>query len=369
MHIHLISFNVPLPANYGGVIDVFYQIKSLKESNISVTLHCFEYGREHQVELEKWCDKVIYYPRNTSIFKQFQLTPYITASRNHPSLIENLIVDNDPIIFEGIHCCMLIDDSRLANRNKLVRVQNIEHDYYNSLSAVENNIIKKFYFKIEARKLKRFQKKLRFANTLLTISPNDTAYFSMIHKHVVYLPPFHPHSEVLSKIGKSDYCLYHGNLSVAENNEAALFLVNKVFNSLNIPLIIAGHSPSNELRFEISKKANISLVENASDQDMMKLIENAHVNILPTFQSTGIKLKLIAALYLGRFCLVNRPMVENTGLESLCTIAEDTTTMKNNLEKLMNEMFTEEMIIERKKLLQDLYNNNKNIDLLVQLLK
>ncbi len=27
-HIHLISFDVPFPADYGGVIDVFYKIKA-----------------------------------------------------------------------------------------------------------------------------------------------------------------------------------------------------------------------------------------------------------------------------------------------------------------------------------------------------
>ena len=28
-HLHIIAFNVPYPANYGGVIDVFYRIKAL----------------------------------------------------------------------------------------------------------------------------------------------------------------------------------------------------------------------------------------------------------------------------------------------------------------------------------------------------
>ena len=29
--IHIITFDIPYPANYGGVIDVFYKIKALKE--------------------------------------------------------------------------------------------------------------------------------------------------------------------------------------------------------------------------------------------------------------------------------------------------------------------------------------------------
>ena len=29
IHLHIVSFNVPLPADYGGIIDVFYRLKSL----------------------------------------------------------------------------------------------------------------------------------------------------------------------------------------------------------------------------------------------------------------------------------------------------------------------------------------------------
>ena len=53
MRIHIISFDVPLPANYGGVIDVFYKIKALHKAGIKIKLHCFYYGREKNVELEK----------------------------------------------------------------------------------------------------------------------------------------------------------------------------------------------------------------------------------------------------------------------------------------------------------------------------
>ena len=29
MHLHIVSFNVPWPADYGGVIDVYYRIKAV----------------------------------------------------------------------------------------------------------------------------------------------------------------------------------------------------------------------------------------------------------------------------------------------------------------------------------------------------
>ena len=57
-HLNIVSFNVPWPANYGGVIDVFYKIKALHDIGVKVILHCFEYGRPQAKELENYCEKV-----------------------------------------------------------------------------------------------------------------------------------------------------------------------------------------------------------------------------------------------------------------------------------------------------------------------
>ena len=76
--LHIISFNVPFPANYGGVIDVFYKIKSLHQLGIQITLHCFKYGRTEAKELEKYCKTVHYYKRNTSLTQQFSILNRIT---------------------------------------------------------------------------------------------------------------------------------------------------------------------------------------------------------------------------------------------------------------------------------------------------
>ena len=43
--LHIVAFDVPFPANYGGAIDVFYKLKALHQLGIRITLHCFEYGR------------------------------------------------------------------------------------------------------------------------------------------------------------------------------------------------------------------------------------------------------------------------------------------------------------------------------------
>ena len=43
VHLHIISFTIPYPPNYGGAIDVFYKIKALHSAGVKVHLHCFSY--------------------------------------------------------------------------------------------------------------------------------------------------------------------------------------------------------------------------------------------------------------------------------------------------------------------------------------
>jgi glycosyltransferase involved in cell wall biosynthesis len=359
-NIHLISFDVPYPPDYGGVIDVFYKIKSLHALGVKVHLHCFEYGRKKSDELASICATVNYYSRRTSRSNLFNTYPYIVLSRESEELKENLLKDNYPILMEGLHSTRLLGDPDFAKRKKFVRTHNVEHDYYDNLAKVEGNIFKRYYFYNEAGKLLKYEPVLNNASGILAISPNDTSYFSAKYKHVNYITAFHPHKEVTCIPGKGDFLFYHGNLAVGENNEAALYLVNKVFNDLEYPLVIAGSKPSDELKKAVRTNSNISLHDDMTHNQIQEYISEAQCNILPTFQSTGIKLKLLSALFAGRFCMVNKPMVENTGLESLCIMANSPEIMKDKVRAVFQKEFTERDRKKREDILLKNFSNEEN---------
>jgi hypothetical protein len=87
-------------------------------------------------------------------------------------------------------------------------------------------------------------------------------------------------------------------------------------------LVIAGNKPTKKLRNEIAKHQNIKLIENPKDTILNALIQDAHIQVLPTDQATGTKLKLLKALHHGRHCIVNRKMIAMTGLEKCCAVLE-----------------------------------------------
>ena len=82
-HLHIVSFDVPYPANYGGVIDVFYKVKALSERGVKVHLHCFEYGRQPAECLEDICYSVNYYKIKNNATLLFTQPPYFECFR-HP---------------------------------------------------------------------------------------------------------------------------------------------------------------------------------------------------------------------------------------------------------------------------------------------
>ena len=369
LHLHIISFDVPYPANYGGVIDVFYKAKALAAKGVKVHLHCFQYGRKPSMVLEDLFFEVNYYRRDISKKHLFKSVPYIASSRGSQELVTRLKKDKYPILMEGLHTSALLSERSLKGRKMIVRTHNIEHDYYQNLAKVETDIFKKYYFYNEAVKLKRYESILQKADLLLAISKNDEAYFSSLYSNVEFVPAFHPYKEVTSKLGKGKYVLYHGNLSVGENWNAAKFLLDNVFDDLNIPLKVAGLKPPKQLVSQLSGMKNVELIANPDDKTLNGLIENAHVNVSITAQKTGLKLKLLNTLYNGRFCLVNDKMLSGSELDDLCIVANTEDTLKRNLKTLFEQEFDQNKIDTRKVKLGTIYNNGNNVDHLISLIR
>ena len=363
--VHIISFDVPFPADYGGVIDVLNKIKALHGIGVKVNLHCFYYRRPPADQLSQWCESVHYYPRLKSPKLLFNRLPYIVCSRVSDQLKENLLKDNFPILMEGIHVTSLLNDPDFSGRRMIVRSHNVEHDYYNGLAKAEHALLKKWYLKMEAHKLKGYEPIMSRAHAIAAISPADTAYFQKQYGNAFYLPVFHPFDAVQESPVTESFAFYHGNLSVAENDEAAMFLVTKVFSGLTYPLVIAGSNPSSRLSQSVEKVSNVKLLTGLSPDEIHQYIAKAKVNVLPTFQSTGIKLKLLASLFIGKSCLVNTPMVEGTGLEQLCIIADTPEDFKNALNNLFSGSGDAKYDLKsRREILEKSFSNVLNAGLL-----
>ncbi len=350
-------------------MDVYFKIKALAEIGVQIILHSFVYNRPPAKELEALCEEYHYYDRLPPMRSLPIGKPHIVSSRQHEALLGRLLEDDIPILFEGLHSTHYLGNPGFARRKLLVRTHNVEWEYYAGLAARETSAWKRQYFLAESRELRRWEHVLHYADHILPISPKDTAYYEARFEGVTYLPAFHAHDAVQSLLGRGEYCLYHGNLSVSENEEAALFLIREVFNELTIPLIIAGSHPSPGLIEAISEHDHMTLRHDPSTSEMDTLLREAHLHVLPTFQPTGIKLKLLTSLHLGRFVLANEPMVLGTGLEFGTRICRDAAEFRRTIEELWTQDFRNIDLAQREAALGSTFSVADNALLLCDIIR
>jgi hypothetical protein len=367
--LHIVSLNVPYPVDYGGVFDLFYKLPALQQQGIKIHLHCFEYGRGKQDELNKYCESISYYPRKKGLPALSIRSPYIVSSRSSKVLVNRLLEDDFPILMEGVHCTSILLDKRFESRGYFVRLHNVEFVYYRHLAAFTTSFFKKIYYNVESRLLSEYERRIANRATFLTVSKKDEeTYKSIGCTKSVFIPLFLPDWKVSNIEGKGSFCLYHGDLSVAENEKAALWLLKDVFNAVNIPFVIAGKKPSKKLQKLAHTHSNVCLIANPDEAEMQDLIAKAHINIIPSYNSTGVKLKLINALYNGRYCLVNETTILASGLEEACVVASNANSFKLAIEHLYSKPFYLEELQFREQLLSKTFNNTQNARQLISLI-
>ena len=216
-------------------------------------------------------------------------------------------------------------------------------------------------------KTKCYEKNLSSKAVFATLTKETKNNYQQLlgYKNIIAIPAIVPWNKIDSRVGKGNFCLYHGNLSMPENEKSAIWLLENVFNKISIPFVIAGKSPSSSLENLALLKANTCLVANPSENEMQDLISKAHINVLPSFHAESCNIKLLNALFCGRHCVVNEKMAREPELRPLLHIADNAESFRSIILKLMNESFTEYDIKERGCLLQKLYNNEENVTLLM----
>ncbi|MBL7830852.1 MAG: hypothetical protein JNK41_07495, partial [Saprospiraceae bacterium] len=75
-YIHIVSFDVPYPPDYGGIVAVHKLIELFNSRGIKVILHVFIYNNKIVYpKLEMLCYKVIKYKRKTGFISNASMKP------------------------------------------------------------------------------------------------------------------------------------------------------------------------------------------------------------------------------------------------------------------------------------------------------
>ena len=341
----------------------------MKDFDIDIILHTFYKSFPNADALAKLCKTIYFYERKPNWKLVDSSLPLYIQSRRNDQLVALVSKDNDSILFDGFHTTFHFDDRRWKHKRKFIRMHNIESDYYDHLASIETNIIKKMYYKFEANRSKKFELSiLPKANKVFAISQSENTLFQKMKIDSMWLPPAIDVS-MTCKIGIGDYLIYHGDLSIKENENSAIFLVNLNLQNIDCKLKIAGSHPSEKLKSIVRSKSVVELIPNPSQEKMDDLIANAQIILVPFSQSTGYKTKLLVSITKGRHILSSDSVQTYHELIPLIHYADSNpANWIEIIKKLVHVPFLEKDISARKNIIQSTFDPNVNVKKMIEVI-
>ena len=140
-------------------------------------------------------------------------------------------------------------------------------------------------------------------------------------------------------------------MRISDNCKAALFTI-AVFSKLKHKLVLASSFEKEEIIKEVEKYEHITFDNLQREDQLENLLQTAHIHSMVTYQKTGIKLKLLNALYKGKFVIGNTKILEDTGLEEACYLANTKQEFRKHIETLLLKDFEEEDLALRIRVLE-----------------
>jgi glycosyltransferase involved in cell wall biosynthesis len=366
-HLHIVAHDVPLPSDSGILKELVFLIKALHAQGILLHVHCF--GNQKPESLLPFCHELHLYPKKQGHKAYTLTTPYALSSRSDRSLVKRLEADRFPILFAGLKTVSpLLDASFSKDRKIVVRMLRNEQLHFRDLCSLCSWGIQKLFYAIESIRFGRLMKKISVGSIQFAVSPEYKGLTTRSLNAITVVDQFIEMPFLMLQSGTGNFCLYHGNLGKSEHAYAANWLLKNVFHTLEVPFVIAGDNPSEQLEEAAHEKMHTCLVSNPSEKELQDLIKKAQVNLLPSFVeqcNTGL---LYQSLALGRHVLTNTKGVCGMGVASTSHVAESSASLIQMTEALFNQPFDATAHEARASFLNGKYNNEKGVNALVRML-
>ena len=108
---------------------------------------------------------------------------------------------------------------------------------------------------------------------------------------------------------------------------------------------------------EVARSTNVELRENIDTEEIHRLVREAQVNVLPTFQATGIKLKLLLCLFTGRHVVCNTPWWRAPAWKSFAMCTMSAGAMRTSILACMGKPANGQALERRAQVLEERFSN------------
>jgi len=327
MRILLLCNKSPWPPKDGGAAATLLMIKGLSECKASVTVLALN-TRKHftdtaEIPPEYKTDGGFHFVKINTSINPFKLLINLIASENpynierfksseYKERLSSLLKNHFDIIqVEGLSLCQYLPLIRSETKAKVVfRPHNIENKIWSQLADEEKNPFRKSYFMVLSKRIKKAEKEIiNQFDGVAAIAPNDLAWFksnglskpSILSKPGVLTQNLKAASDI-----KPMTVLFIGALDWLPNINGLRWYVNEVWPMVlkAVPgavFSIAGRNASWNTRRLLKGNNIIYCGEVPSSSGFMN---NKSIMIVPLFSGSGIRVKIIEGMSLGK-CIVS----------------------------------------------------------------
>jgi hypothetical protein len=364
----IVALDNPLPANYGGALELANKLRALQAIGCEVELHAYARPNRQSVlpALGELCSAVHMYPRVERVWALASAVPYTVSTRNSGQLLKRLVAGQGPVLFDGLHTTALVPAlaRQAPHRPLFLRLHNIESVYYDELAASASNPVAVAYYKTQTFKLRHWEAYCYpYFQAVFPIAQHEAAAVAAVcpaGTQVEWVPAFVGETST-PPVGGSDSetgsfrVLYHGDFSVPGNRQAVRSLVEVWHRSVprHAPyrLVLAGRSADQLARWALPRHTEVY----ANPADMVAVARLCQAVLLPGTQRSGAKFKFLNTVAWGIPHLASHATVLGTGLET-CTPLLD---VSGNLYHQLSEFFAgahTHTFAEQRRRFEALYN-------------
>ncbi len=341
MKILILANKIPYPPKDGGSIATLQMIRGLRDEGHQVTCLAMNTSK-HPFPVEKIpeevrqgvefssvpCDSSI---RPLKMLRNllFSRTPYI-AERFHiqefRDRLQRLLEKEtyDLVQLEGPYTAHYLNEIRHQPKIRVaLRSHNVEHLIWKSKAVNERSVLKRWYLRNMTERLRKYELEvIRRCDYLVGISEEDVTRFRSLG---VSLPAISVPTGISvreyepSSLPAGPDLFFIGALDWLPNQEGLVWFLEKVFPVLvkkieALRFHVAGRNAPG--RF-LKKLRHPQIIYHGEVEDARKFMSDHRVMVAPLLTGSGIRIKILEAMALGRPVVTTR-----TGIQGIPAIHE-----------------------------------------------
>ena len=382
MNILILGNRFPWPLHDGGAIATYQMMKAMAFEGHVISFFSYNTNKhflDDQTLLERFsfCK---YFPinLNANVTKWGALKNLFSGRSYHLSryesqiankALESLLSQNtyDLVHIEGLYSASFLETVRKHfDGHVSYRSHNIEYQIWERLANETQNFLKRFYVKLQAKRLKREEESFwQKVDSIVTIAPSDTdTIIQKVNKPLfLYLPGIQ--IGMIEDIHLQPNQLFHiGSMEWMANVQGVEWFLQKVWPLVKseIPEVVF-HLAGKGLDPNDSRIFQSGVFNHGEVMDAKSFMMNHGICVVPVVAGSGIRMKLIEAMSLGIPCVSTEIGVQGILAQNHVhlEIAGNAMEMANSIVKMLRN-WRETVSIGQKgqKLMFEHHNLQKN---------